>query len=368
MIPYSYLSQQFAAADRAEILALIDAIAARGDFTLGREVGELEAAFAKVCGVDHAIGVANGTDALELCLEATGFGERQVITSPFSFYATASAIVRGGCSLVFADVGPDFLIDPEAIEAAITPWTTTIMPVHWAGRPCDMPAIAAIAKDHSLDVIEDAAQAVGANIAGRACGAWGDAAGFSLHPLKTVNVWGDGGVVTTGSPDAASYIRKLRNHGMVDRDHTLFWGRNSRLDTIQAAIALRELARLDGRIEARNRNAMALNERLAGVGEVLTPAPMENGRCTWYLYAIRAQRRDELQAWLESHGIEAKVHYPVPLHLQPAAEYLGYKRGAFPVAEACADETLSLPVHEFVTADDIDIMAGLIRQFYTGRA
>lgn len=363
-IPYSYLHRQFDRAAIREIAPAILDIVERGDFTLGAELAKFEAAFAAECAVDHAIGVANGTDALELCLEALGI-EGEVITAPFSFFATAASIDRrAGCKVVFADVGPDYLIDPAAIEAAITPRTAAIMPVHWAGRPCDMTAITAIASRNGLAVIGDAAQAIGTRWEGKPVGAWGDAAAFSLHPLKTVNVWGDGGMVTSTYDHTAVRIRHLRNHGISDRNTCLHWGRNSRLDTIQAAVALHELGRIRDRLDARIRNASTLMARLWGIPEVRLPSPLPHGRCTWYLFAIRAERRDDLQAFLAEHKVETKVHYPVPLHLQPAAAHLGHRRGDFPMAEACADETLSLPVHEFVTPNDVVLIANLIRQFY----
>jgi aminotransferase EvaB len=359
-IDHNYLPQQYA----EEVLDAIRAVAKRGDFTLGAEVAVFEKAFAEMVGVKHAIGVANGTDALFLALKSLDVFRGEVITTPFSFYATSAAIANAGGKPVFCDVGKDFNLDPRLIEEKITPRTAGILPVHWAGMPCDMEPILEIAENHGLWVVEDAAHAPNSRYNGRRCGSFGDVNAFSLHPLKNVNVWGDGGVITTDSDEKAELIRKMRNHGMSDRDTCEFWGYNSRLDTVQAVVASHALKGLEQRTARRRENAAKLDEMLAGIAQIEVPAARLGTEPNYYLYAVHAQRRDELKKYLIENGVDAKVHYPTPLHLQPAAEAYRYERGSLPFAEWCADTTLSLPIHEFIREAQLERMAKLIRAFY----
>ena len=364
-IEHNYLAEQFA--DASEIWAGIRAVVERGDFTLGAEVAQFENKFAEMCGVKHAIGVGNGTDALFLALKSLGASQYQeVITTPYSFYATSAAIWNAGATPVFVDVAQDFNIDPEKIEDAITPLTVGIVPVHWAGRPCAMREIMAIARKHGLCVLEDCAHAPMSEYRGKRCGSFGEVNAFSLHPLKNVNVWGDGGVITTNSDEKATFLRRLRNHGMSDRDTCEFWGYNSRLDTVQAVVASHVLQKLSAITARRRDNARLLDNLLLGIPEVQLPELSSHISSNYYLYCFHADNRDALKAYLVAHGVDAKIHYPKPLHLQPAAKALnkGFRRGAFPIAEWCADTTLSLPVHEFITETQLHRMALLVRQFY----
>ncbi len=365
-IDHNYLPQQFE--EMEGIVESVAEVARRGDFTLGKEVAEFETAFAQMCGVKHAVGVANGTDALFLSLKALGLNyyqrSQEVITTPFSFYATAAAIHNAGGTPVFCDVGSDFNINPDLIEEKICSTTVGILPVHWAGMPCDMEAILEIANRHGLWVIEDSAHAPNSVLRGRKCGSFGDVNAFSLHPLKNVNVWGDGGVITTNSDDKAALIKKMRNHGMKDRDTCEFWGYNSRLDTVQAVVASRVLDGIENRTARRRVNAASMDILLSRIPQIQIPKFLPGARPNYYLYTIHAERRDLLKAHLLNSGVDAKVHYPTPLHLQPAARGLGYRKGDFPVAEWCANTTLSLPVHEFITEEQLTRMAKLIREFY----
>lgn len=362
-IPYSYLPQQFL--DCNDIWLKIREVVMRGDFTLGKELPEFERAFADYIQVPHAIGVASGTDAIFLPLKALGI-TGEVITPPFSFYATTASIVNAGAKPVFADVGANFNIDPKAIEDVITPQTEAIVPVHWGGWPCDMDAIYSLAQKHGLAVIEDAAQATGSKWDGRSCGAWGTAGAFSLHPLKLVNIWGDGGVITCHDSLLAEKLKRLRNHGMKDRDTVIEWGYNSRLDTIQAIVAHHMLKKADSIISKRRELARTLDAALDGVAEIEWLVPLQQEFSNYYLYTFHAQRRNELLSYLISKEIDAKVHYPVPLHLQPAAKEWGYQRGDFPMAEKCAGDTITLPLHEFISSDDVFYMADTLREFYKG--
>jgi dTDP-4-amino-4,6-dideoxygalactose transaminase len=365
-INHNYLAQQFA--DHEAILAKIREVVLRGDFTLGSDVDRFEDEFAAIAGTKHAIGVGSGTDALLLSLKALGVDRGdEVVTTPFTFYATVGAIVTAGARPVFVDILPDYNIDPERIEAVLTTRTKAILPVHWSGKPCDMDPIVELAASRGIPVVEDACHAVKATYKGRPVGSLGTLGCFSFHPLKNLNVWGDGGIVTTSADELAGRLRLLRNHGLVSRDECEVFAYNSRLDTIQAVVARHQLQGLDHITEARIAHASYFDERLSALPEVSIPEREPTYRQVFHLYAIRCLRRDELKRHLVANGVDAKVHYPVPLHLQPAAAFLGHKRGDFPMCERIAAETLSLPVHEFITRDQQDQMVGLIKAFYGGR-
>lgn len=364
-VNHNYLSQQFA--DRDEILAKIAEVVKRGDFTLGRAVDQFEEHFAATVGVRHAIGVGSGTDAIFLGLKAAGIKEGdEVITTPFTFYATIGAIVTAGALPVFVDVGADFNIDPERIERAVTPRTRAIVPVHWSGKPCRMEVILDIAERHKLAVVEDACHAISATYRGQGAGGFGTAGAFSLHPLKNLNVWGDGGVVCTNSDAFATKLRLLRNHGLRDRDTCDVFAYNSRLDTVQAVVADHLLNKIGHITASRIANAQAFDRALGAIpGVTIPPRDADHVKQVYHIYSLRFERRDELQQHLIARGIDAKVHYPRPMHLQPAARAFGYFRaGDFPMAEAIANSTLSLPVHEFITEGDREATIAAVREFY----
>lgn len=362
IISHNYLPQQFA--DPEPIFTDIRRIVADGDFTLGKEVERFEKEFAAVAGTTYAVAVANGTDAIFLALKALGVKGGEIITTPYSFYATTASIVHAGARPVYVDVAKDFNIDPDKIEAAITPYTVGIVLVHWAGYPCWMKDIIAIALRHAIFVVEDCAHAPLATLEGKPCGSFGALATFSLHPLKNVNVWGDGGVIATNHERNADWLRRARNHGMLDRNTAQFWGWNSRLDTVQAVVARHVLRNLASATERKRANGRMLDKLLCQISQIELPRYRDSDEPNRYLYSVFAERRDELAAFLLEHGVDAKIHYPTPLHLQPAAQALGYKRGDFPVAEWCADHTLSLPVHEFIKDWQIQRMAMLVQEFY----
>ncbi len=363
-INHNYLSDQFA--DYEDILKKIGEVVRRGDFTLGRAVDTFEKRYAELVGVKHAIGVGSGTDALFLSLKAIGVGPGdEVITTPFTFYATIGAIVTAGARPVFVDVREDYNIDPQNIEAAITPRTKAILPVHWSGKPCDMDPIQAIAKTHNLHIIEDACHAITASYKGRSAGTYGTFGCFSMHPLKNLNVWGDGGVACTNDDDMANKMRLLRNHGLRDRDHCDVFAYNSRLDTIQAVVADHLLDKLPHITNMRIENAKYLDEKLGKIDGVTIP-PRDAGdiRQVYHIYSLRFERRDELQIFLENKGIDAKVHYPIPMHLQPAAKEWGHKEGDFPIAERICKSVMSVPVHEFITQEQLDQIVDAVQEFY----
>lgn len=364
-INHNYLPQQFA--DHEVILKKIEDLVTSGDFTLGREVDRFEDEFSAIAGTSHAIGVGSGTDALFLSLKALGVepGD-EVITTPYTFFATIGAIVTAGAKPVFVDIGSDYNIDPSGIEAAVTSRTRAILPVHWSGKPCEMDQILQIAERHGIAVVEDACHSVKAEYRGRPAGSLGTMGCFSFHPLKNLNVWGDGGIVTTDSHEHASRLRLLRNHGLLNRNECAVFAYNSRLDTIQAIVARHLLEKLEHITESRRAHARLFDERLRQIPQISVPDRESHVKHVYHLYIVRCERRDELVQFLVEQGVDAKVHYPIPMHLQPAASHLGYREGDFPVCEATVSSVLSLPVHEFITLEQIERVVTLIRDFYEG--
>lgn len=366
-VPYSYLDRQFAEIDAT--LETIRALVRSGDFTLGAPVGQFEDRFAALQGAQFAIGVNSGTDALALSLRGLGVGPGdEVVTTPNTFIATVGAIVQVGARPVFVDVGPDYNLNPQLIEAAITPRTRALLPVHLCGRPADMRAIMEIASRHGIPVVEDAAQAINAAIHGQPVGNFGATGCFSLHPLKNLNVWGDGGVIVTNSVETRDRLRLLRNHGLSTRDDIEMFGVNSRLDSLQALVGLSLIDQTVAITDARIRNAARYDAAFADLNDVIRLPPRDPGvREVYHTYVIQARDRDDLLGYLLERGVEAKVHYPVPLHLQPAARHLGYRQGDFPVTESQANSILTLPVHQHLEPAEVDYVIDAVVRFYRGR-
>jgi dTDP-4-amino-4,6-dideoxygalactose transaminase len=366
-VPFSYLDRQFA--DLPRFFEAITRVVSTGDFTLGAELTEFERRFAALCGMPHAVGVASGTDALILPMRLLGIGPGdEVITTPTTFIATVGAIVATGATPVFVDSEDGFVIDPALIEDAITPRTKAILPVHYTGNVADMPAIAEIARRRNLLLIEDGCQALLGSIDGTPVGAWGEAVAFSLHPLKNLNVWSDGGVVVTKSDDLAVRLRLMRNHGMVNRDEIAVFGVNSRLDTVQAAVGNVLIADTPARTARRVAIAGCYDAAFADLAPMVrAPVRRPGVYHVFHLYMVRTTRRDELLAKLNEQGVEAKVHYPIPVHLQPAAASLGYAAGDFPVCEKDSASILTLPAHPYLTDDEVSYVIEQVRAFCTSR-
>lgn len=361
-VPYINLATQHDTL-KEELLSAVAGVLSRGEFILGEELVAFEKEFAAYCGTRYGVGVANGTDAIVLALKGLGIGPGdEVITAPNSFVASASAIALTGAKPVFVDVRDDYNIDPNLLEAAITAKTKAILPVHLTGRPADMHPILELAEKYGLFVVEDAAQAVGAKYYGQPVGSFGVAGCFSLHPLKNLNACGDGGVITTNDESLYHYLLKARNHGLRNRDECEFWSLNSRLDALQAAMLRVKLKYLDGWIKARRANASFYRERL----EPLIKVPGERAfeYSVYHTFVVQVDRRDDLQRYLARQGIDTKVHYPIPIHLQPAAHSLGYELGDFPVAEKQAKQILSLPIYPELTVDQKLAVVNGVREFY----
>ena len=367
-IPYAYLQSQYPPAVAQPILDDIARLVSTGDFTLGYPVRELEGRAIAASKIPHAIGMASGTDALVLALMALGVGHGdEVITATNSFVATAGAIAMAGATPVLVDVLPDYTVDPEAIERAITPQTRAIIPVHLTGNMAMMPQIQEIANRHHLDIVEDAAQAMGATLNGHHAGWWSDVACVSLHPLKMLNVWGDGGLCLTRDDDLDKRIRLLRNHGLETRDDAVVFGANGRISSLQAVVANHAIQNLPWTLARRRAVATRLNTELDGLRDQghVTPLIIREGvKPSYATYIIRAERRDDLKAHMLARGVDVKVHYPLPIHLQTVGRNLGYARGDCPEAERQADEILTLPCHEYLADDDILYMTDCIREFY----
>lgn len=362
-ISYVNLPAQFEE-ERAEILRAVEAVFRRGDFIGGEAVGKLEAELSAYLGAPHVVALNSGTDALILAMKSLDIGAGdEVITPPNSFVASTAAIIAVGATPVFADVLPDQNIDPAAVEAAITPRTRAIMPVHLTGRMADMNPLMAMARRHALAVIEDAAQAVGSTYEGRISGTIGTLGCFSAHPLKNLNAAGDAGFVVTADAALAARIRRLRNHGLINRSDVQEWGSVSRLDTLQAEVLRIRLRHLPSVIERRRRNAAQYRAELAG-SPVFVPPCRDVEFNTFHTFVVQTDRRDELQKFLAARGVETAIHYPVPIHLQSAASHLGYRRGAFPVTERQADRILTLPINQFLSAADISYIGAGVREFF----
>ena len=362
-VSFSYLERQFA--DLDVYLEDIRALVSSRKLTLGPAVEEFERRFADLSGLPFAVGVGTGTDAVRLSLELSGIGSGdEVITTPNTFIATVGAIVATGARPVFVDSEDGFVINPGLIEAAIGPRTKAIVPVHYTGNVADMPAIARIAERHGLVVVEDACQATAASIDGAPVGSWAVAAAFSLHPLKNLNVWGDGGVVVTRSAELADRLRLHRNHGLVNRDEVAVWGINSRLDALQAVVGSRLIGDVPTITERRIAVAARYDAALAAVDGIRVPVRRPGVRHVYHLYMVRAEHRDGLLRFLGDAGVEAKVHYPIPIHLQVAARSLGYCEGAFPSAERDAKTVITLPAHPYLTDDEVEYAIDRVREFY----
>ena len=363
-INHSYLVEQFS--DYSEIFKKIEKVVKKGDYTLGQKVDECEKNFAKRTGSKFAISVGNGTDALFLALKSMNIGKNdEVITTPFTFIATVGSIVTAGAKPVFVDIKEDYNIDENKIESAITNKTKAIMPVHWAGRPCNLEKIKLIARKNNLKIIYDSCHAIEARYKNKHLISYGDVCTYSMHPLKNLNIWGDGGFIITQNSKLAKKLYLIRNHGLINRNTCKIFGFNSRLDTIQAVVANYKMEKkLDNITNKRIRNAHLFDKLLKLNPYVSTVKRDSNLKEVFHLYQINVKKRDKLQKFLIKKGVDAKVHYPYPIHLQPAAKFLKYKKGDFPKAEQIANSTLSLPVHEFIKEQDIKYVANLINYFY----
>jgi dTDP-4-amino-4,6-dideoxygalactose transaminase len=365
MIPFVDLKAQYDSI-KDEINEAIQNVLNNTSFIMGEELKKFEEEFAQFCDVKYAIGVANGSDALILALRACGIGEGdEVITVPHTFIATTEAISNVGGKVVFVDIDPKtYTIDVSKIEEKITEKTKAIIPVHLYGQPADMDPIMKLAKKYNLKVIEDAAQAHGAEYKGEKVGSLGDVGCFSFYPGKNLGAYGDAGMVVTNNEEIAEKVKLLRNHGRITKkyEHDIE-GYSSRLDNLQAAILRVKLKYLNEWNDKRRNNAKRYNELLSNINGIITPYEAEYAKHVYHLYVIRTDKeRDKLREELKSKGIATGIHYPVPLHLQPAYSYLGYKEGDFPVTEKVSQEILSLPMFAELNDEQIGKVVKMIKK------
>ena len=363
-VPYNYLPYEFS--NNRKIFEEWKKLIKSSDFTLGRFMAKFENNFKKYIKAKYCFGTNNGTDALILSLKSLGIGiGDEVITVCNSFYATAGAIHAVGAKVVFVDCDERFQINVNMIENAITKKTKAIVPVHWGGASPEINKIVKIAKKYNIYIVEDACMGIGALVNKRSPGTFGNVNAFSMHPLKSLNVMGDGGIVATNNKRIAKWIAKYRNHGMINRDKIDMWGVNYRLQPLQAIVANENLKKIDRFIKIRNNNAKLMDKYLLKLyPNIIIPPRIKDNTETFALYMILCKQRNKLKKFLIDRGIEAKIHYPVPLHLQKPSKKLGYKKGDFPIAEEQASKLLTLPVHQYLKTTQIKYMIKTIKQFY----
>jgi dTDP-4-amino-4,6-dideoxygalactose transaminase len=364
-VPFLDLKAQYKTI-KDEISAAINEVIENTAFAGGPFVAKFENEFAKFCGTKHAIGVGNGTDALWASLVALGIGAGdEVITTPNTFIATAEAISLSGATPVFVDIDEKtHNINPALIEAAITPKTKAIIPVHLFGQPADMDPIMAIAEKHGLNVVEDACQAHGAEYKGRKAGSIGTAGCFSFYPGKNLGAYGEGGGIVTNDEALAAKIRMFRDHGQAKKYYHDIIGWNARLDGIQGAVLNVKLKYLSDWNEARRRHARDYSAGLSSIKDVVVPQEVEYAKHVYHIYALRVQDRDKFMAYLNEKGIACGIHYPIPLHLQNAYAFMQKGPGSFPVAEKCASEYVSLPMFAELTDEQVAYVIEQIKEYY----
>jgi len=368
-IPFLELSRAYPR-DRHALREAVERTLASGRYILGDELAAFEREFAAYCGTRHAVGVGSGTDALHLALRACGVRAGDaVITAPNTAVPTVCAIVAANARPVFADVDADTLtLDPERLRSCLKAqpgFAKAVIPVHLYGYAADLTSICAVAEEYGLPVIEDAAQAHGTEYANRKAGSLGPAGCFSFYPTKNLGAYGDAGMVVTNEDGIAARLRMLRNYGEEAKYRNRLAGFNSRLDELQAALLRAKLPYLDERVATRRRLARLYGDLLAGL-PLRLPPDKPAARHSFHLYAVRSSRRDELQAHLRAHGVETAVHYPIPVHLQEAYQWLGYRQGDFPCAERACREVLSLPLYPELAEDEVEYVASVIRTFRWG--
>ena len=362
-VRYSYLGQQFSNCD--DLWRDLKKFVKTGDFTLGKPLQVFEQKFAKLIGTKYAVGVNSGTDAIKLPLKAIGIkpGD-EIITAANTFVATVGAITELGAKPVFVDCDDTFCMDVNLIEKKITKKTKAIVPVHFTGYMTNMKALMPLSKRYNIPIVEDACQSILANINNKNAGTWGVAGSFSLHPLKNINVWSDGGVITTNNYSLYKKLLLLRNHGLVDRDTVKICGYNSRLDTFQAVVGNWLLPSARSISNQRIKNANYLDRKLSKINEIIIPPRPKNFRIVYHLYIVFSEKRDELYKYCLKKGIEAKIHYPVPIYRQEAYKYLKHKKGDFKVSDEHAKKIISFPCDQHLSKKQLKYIAETVKSFY----
>lgn len=363
-VRYSYLPQQFG--NCPDLWSKLKKFVKSGDFTLGKPLLEFEKNFAKLIGTKYAIGVNSGTDAIKLSLKTLGIKHGdEVITAANTFVATVGAICELGAKPVFVDCDDSFCMNVNLVERKITKRTKAIVPVHFTGYMTNMIALNKIAKKHKIPVVEDACQSILASINNKNSGTWSDFGAFSLHPLKNINVWSDGGIIVTSNKKYYEKLKLLRNHGLIDRDNVEICGYNSRLDTFQAVVGNWLIPTAKKIANKRIQNANFYDQNLGKIKGILIPPRIKNYKIVYHLYIVFAERRDELLKYCQKKGIEAKIHYPIPMYRQNAMKFLKHKIGDFPVSDYHAKNIISFPCDQHLSKKEMNHVVKCVREFYS---
>ena len=362
-VRYSYLKQQFSNCE--DLWKKLKKFVKTGDFTLGKELDVFEKNFAKLIGSKYAVGVNSGTDAIKLALKTIGVGTGdEVITAANTFVATVGAITEIGAKPVFVDCDNTFCMNVKLLEKKITKKTKAIVPVHFTGYMTNMPKLMTIAQKYPLPGVEDACQSILGSINKKNAGTWGRFGAFSLHPLKNINVWSDGGIITTNNYNDFKKLRLLRNHGLEDRDTVKISGYNSRLDTFQAVVGNWLLPKAKNIAEKRIKNAKYYDKELSKISEITIPPRPKNYKIVYHLYIVFAKNRDKLLKHCLKKGIEAKVHYPIPMYLQNSLKNLKHKRGDFPVTDLHTKKIITFPCDQHLSNKEMKYVINTVKKFY----
>jgi dTDP-4-amino-4,6-dideoxygalactose transaminase len=362
-VRYSYLSQQFG--NCPDLWVKLKKFVATGDFTLGKPLIDFEKSFAKLIGTKYAVGVNSGTDAIKISLKAIGVKQGdEVITAANTFVATVGAIRELGAKPVFVDCDDTFCMNVSLVEEKITKKTKAIVPVHFTGYMTFMPKLMKLAKKYQLSIVEDACQSILGEINNKKAGSWGNYGAFSLHPLKNINVWSDGGIITTNNKKNYEHLILLRNHGLKDRDTVEINGYNSRLDTFQAVVGNWLLPKAKKIANQRIDNAKFYDEKLSEIKEIQIPPRPENYKIVYHLYIIFAEKRDQLLKYCLKKGIEAKVHYPKPMYLQNSQKDLKHKKGDFPITDLHTKKIITFPCDQHLSKKELNYIVSTVKKFY----
>ena len=363
-VRYSYLKQQFANCD--DLWDELKKFVSTGDFTLGKYLRRFEKNFANLIGTKYAIGVNSGTDAIKLSLKALGIKQGdEVITAANTFVATVGAINELGAKIVFIDCDDSFCMNVNHLENYITNKTKAIVPVHFTGYMTNMRKLLEISNRYKIPVIEDACQSILGAIDDKNAGTWGETGAFSLHPLKNINVWSDGGMIVTSNKDLYNKISLLRNHGLSNRNNVEMLGYNSRLDTIQAVVGNWLLPQAHEITNKRIQNAKYLDEQLSKIKQIKIPPRLKNYKIVYHLYVVLAEKRDDLLKYCLEKGIEAKVHYPIPMYLQKALNFMNHREGDFPITDKHSKKIITFPCDQHLSINELDYIISTIKDFYS---
>ena len=365
-VRYSYLKQQFSNCE--DLWTKLKKFVRTGDFTLGKELKIFETKFAKLIGSKYAVGVNSGTDAIKLSLKALNIKNGdEVITAANTFVATVGAITEIGAKPIFVDCDNTFCMNISELEKKITKKTKAIVPVHFTGYMTNMPKLLRLAKKYNIPIIEDACQSILANINNKNAGTWGDFGAFSLHPLKNINVWSDGGIITTNKKKFYDKLILLRNHGLVDRDTVKICGYNSRLDTFQAVVGNWLLPKAKQIALKRIENANKYDKEFSKIPQLTVPPRPKNQKIVFHLYIIFAKDRNKLLNYCLKKGIEAKVHYPKPMYLQQSLKFLKHKKGDFPVTDKHTKKIITFPCDQHLSNKEINYVIKTVKKFYKNK-